>query len=247
MPPPPERQIPKLSRARLSDRANQELKRSITSGAYPPGSRLPAEKVLAEQLGVTRLTVREALSQLSAAGFVETRHGSGTYVLDLRERANLGQFSEMLGAGRRLTVPEQASLMEFRAIVMNGFAEAIVARAEPAHVDELRALLAEAEEGLDPEALAEVDYRFNETLARASGNTFFAQLMRSMRDVHLAIGAVVYREREREAIVATLEALVSALEKRQRARVAKVLATYVEGASSVVAGVDKTGRGRKKK
>ena len=58
-----------------------DLTAKIRNGLYKPGEKLPTEpEVMAEQ-GVSRTVVREAMSRLQAAGFVETRHGVGTFVL----------------------------------------------------------------------------------------------------------------------------------------------------------------------
>jgi GntR family transcriptional repressor for pyruvate dehydrogenase complex len=224
-----------LERSRLSNRAADALKRSIVTGAYTAGAKLPTEKALAEELGVTRLTVREALSQLSAAGFIATRHGSGTYVVDLRERENLQLLAEMVGAGRKLTANESTSLMQFRCVVMRGFADAIMANATPEHVAALRGKLASARAETDPEQLAEIDYSVNELLSIASGNVFLTLLMRSLREVHRELGVVVYREHgDVGAILDTLDALADALERKQAQRFARVLTTYVDGAAAVV-------------
>lgn len=56
------------------------LKKEIDAGRFPPSSRLPAEQVLAGELGVSRPVVREAISQLKADGVLTTRKGSGAYV-----------------------------------------------------------------------------------------------------------------------------------------------------------------------
>lgn len=56
----------------------------IASGRYAPGTALPGEQVLAEDFGVSRVTVRTAISALHEAGWVEKRHGVGTFVRDIR-------------------------------------------------------------------------------------------------------------------------------------------------------------------
>ena len=56
------------------------LEAEIRSGALGPGDRLPGERDLAQRLGVSRATVREALGALQIAGLVETRHGAGSFV-----------------------------------------------------------------------------------------------------------------------------------------------------------------------
>ena len=56
------------------------LRERIDGGAYPPGGRLPSESNLAEELDVSRATVRAALASLAARGYIVRKHGAGTYV-----------------------------------------------------------------------------------------------------------------------------------------------------------------------
>jgi GntR family transcriptional regulator len=75
---------------RLSFSVRDELAGRITSGAIPPGSRLPPEPQLAEDLGVSRATLREALRSLEEDGFVTRRRGAGTFATHRpRSRNNL--------------------------------------------------------------------------------------------------------------------------------------------------------------
>ena len=59
-----------------------QLRKLITAGEFVVGARLPAERDLARQLGVSRPSVREALIAMEVEGWVEVRSGSGVYVLD---------------------------------------------------------------------------------------------------------------------------------------------------------------------
>lgn len=61
-------------------RIEEDLRRQIGDGELGLGSRLPAEQELAQRYGVARMTVRQALARLSAAGIIERRHGVGTFV-----------------------------------------------------------------------------------------------------------------------------------------------------------------------
>lgn len=72
---------------RLYRQIAEQLRSLIAAGEFPPGGRLPAERELAVQLGVSRPSVREALIALEVEGWVEVRTGSGVYVLD-RQQAN---------------------------------------------------------------------------------------------------------------------------------------------------------------
>jgi CheY-like chemotaxis protein len=70
-----------MSRA---DRAYLHLRTAIEQGQYPAGSALPTQPALARALGVSTVTLRQALERLAEEGFVEARHGHGTFVRSLR-------------------------------------------------------------------------------------------------------------------------------------------------------------------
>src|SRR5438093_12123442 len=64
----------------LKEQVLRQLRRLIDQGELGPGAQLPGERELADRLGVSRGTVREAVQFLQALGLVEIRHGSGTFV-----------------------------------------------------------------------------------------------------------------------------------------------------------------------
>ena len=91
---------------RLSFSVRDELAGRITSGAIPPGSRLPPEPQLAAELGVSRATLREALRSLEEDGLVTRRRGAGTYAMHrprLRNNLdiNFGVTEAIRSAGMR--------------------------------------------------------------------------------------------------------------------------------------------------
>ena len=85
----------------------QDIQSRIRSGALPPGARLPTVRELASQLGVTRLTVHSAYSELQAGGWVEATVGRGTFVAAQAESAAL-----LPEAGRDLSPPSILSDMQ---------------------------------------------------------------------------------------------------------------------------------------
>lgn len=232
--------VQRVRRNRLSDQAVAELKRLIATGIYAGGSRLPSEPELAEQLGVTRLTVREALANLEATGFTQTRHCSGTYVVDTAEVPTLSLLSELLGAGRRLAPAECLSLMQFRAVVVLGFLEAIVEHASAEDIADLTTLLERERTVLDRPgrsagALAELDFQLNLILARASQNLFYGLMMRSVRAVHLELGRIIFEKNQNdETIFALHEEIVSALRSRRVQALRKSLTVYLEGGTKLI-------------
>lgn len=89
-----------LAHERISD----DIREQIDTGTLLPAERLPAETELAERYGVTRMTVRHALSSLVGTGYVYRRHGVGTFVADPARRRSLNRlrsFAEELREGGR--------------------------------------------------------------------------------------------------------------------------------------------------
>jgi len=70
----------------LSTAAAERIRVQILDGTLPTGSRLPAERVLSEEFGISRTALRDALQTLEATGFVEVRAGRGRYVTDGMDR-----------------------------------------------------------------------------------------------------------------------------------------------------------------
>lgn len=80
--------VSRQSHGRLYLAVVDHLRQAIESGAYPVGGRLPSERELAEELGVSRPVVREAIIVLESRGLVQTRHGAGVFVQSEGERTS---------------------------------------------------------------------------------------------------------------------------------------------------------------
>ncbi|MCK9930768.1 FCD domain-containing protein [Frankia sp. Mgl5] len=97
----------------LVDQATQRLREQITGGEWPVGTRLPGETSLAATLGVGRSTVREALRALAGAGLVQSRQGSGVFVIALEPAQD---WREVLRRAAVADVYEVRMLMEVQAV-----------------------------------------------------------------------------------------------------------------------------------
>lgn len=142
----------------------ERLGQAIKLGVVPPGERFPTERELAEQLGVSRVTVREALRALEQSGMVEIRRGrfGGTYVIGTDARPSKSRARRMAKAlGRDL----QDSL-DLRWAVEPATAELAARRRSDEDVVRARELLREAENApREPRALRSADSRFHLALA----------------------------------------------------------------------------------
>jgi GntR family transcriptional regulator len=83
----------------VSEQVNHLLRQRLRAGEYPAGGRLPSESELAQELGVSRATVRSALATMAAEGLVIRRQGDGTFVNE-RVRAVNTSFGGMLDFSR---------------------------------------------------------------------------------------------------------------------------------------------------
>ncbi|MDR6555621.1 FadR/GntR family transcriptional regulator [Paenibacillus qinlingensis] len=153
----------------------QHIKAQIEGGTYAPGSKLPTVVDLAASFQVGRSTIREALSGLKAMGWVDIRHGGGTYVVaQLPTETNNGLFdhSESL-----------QEVQEVRRFIEAGCATLAASRRTDHHLSVLREILLEMEASLENEELSEqADIRFHMAIAKASQNALFIGMMESLTE-----------------------------------------------------------------
>jgi GntR family transcriptional regulator, negative regulator for fad regulon and positive regulator of fabA len=143
--------------------AEEALVSAILRGTYPPGSTLLAERQLAEALGVTRPTLREALQRLSRDGWVSIRQGKPTLVNDYRRDGGLNVLTAL--------VPD---LLEVRCALAPAYTRQAVARNRAAVLE----ALAGAETLPDTSrAFAGFDWALHRALTLASGNTIYTLIL----------------------------------------------------------------------
>lgn len=171
----PKSEAPKNDTPRLYRRIAEQIGRQILSGEYPPGSRLPPERDFAQQLGVSRQSLREALIALEVNGLVSVAVGSGVYVCDTagREVSPLtaeGEFGPFeLMQARRLIEPEAAALAARGATA-----------ADLAAIEDAISRMCEEEQTHQPHENA--DRLFHLRVATASQNSALAWVVRGLWD-----------------------------------------------------------------
>jgi GntR family transcriptional repressor for pyruvate dehydrogenase complex len=163
-----------------TEAVSKHLIEMINSGTWSPGDRLPPERKLAEQLGVGRTTVREALKLLTLSGFLRARRGSGTYVRDEYSSLLTHQMEWPALLGKK----EVDQLLEVREALETQTARLAAQRATSEDIDMI-ASLAEMidKEDREPEKWADIDFRFHLAIAAASKNPLFVQLLTSLEDL----------------------------------------------------------------
>ncbi len=165
------------------------IRRLIDQGRLKPGDRLPAERELALQVGVSRPSVRAGLRALAAMGVVQSRHGAGTFIRS--GPPSLG--SEPLSFLAALHGFTRDEMFEARRVLEVGVAGLAAERATGEHL----AAIAEEITGLyasldDPHAFLRHDIRFHRAVAAASGNPILASLVEM-------VSALFYEHRRKTA------------------------------------------------
>ena len=170
---------PSSSRSQ-TDVVIEGIKEMLTVGDLLPGSRLPIEKDLAAQLGVSRGSLREGVRALAALGVLETRQGDGTYVTALDPRRMLGP----LGFLADLQQPAHAAdLLAVRRVLESESVALAAIRLSDDELAELETILAsvdlsiEDESTMDLDAVIQADTTFHRLIARASGNPPLAAII----------------------------------------------------------------------
>ncbi|MBO8192687.1 FadR family transcriptional regulator [Streptomyces oryzae] len=160
------------------DKAFHGLRHMIATGRLGAGERIPAEAELCEELGVSRGPLREAVRMLAALGVVEPRHGSGTYVSQLRPEDVIGSLSLTL---ELLPLPGLLEVYEIRRVLESHAAAKAAARATPETIRTLFSLIEAIDATDDPAKFSELDHIFHAEITRAGGNPTLASLLSVFR------------------------------------------------------------------
>lgn len=199
----------------LVDRVTNMLAAQIRSRAFPVNARLPTEKFMSEEYGVSRTVVREAISRLKSEGLVETRQGSGTVVLDPRA-------SQVFRLERSDDSPARGVLriIELRRGIEAEMAALAAERRTDAEMAQIRRALDEIDQAVQSGGDGvEEDLEFHMAVSRATGNPHYPALLslltQALRD---AIRVTRGNEARRADLAAEVRAEHEAISKAVEAR-----------------------------
>lgn len=208
-------------RTNLIDQAVGRLRKQITSGAWPVGTRIPPEPDLTELIGVGRNTVREAVQSLVHAGMLERRQGSGTYVISDSE---LGT-----AMGRQIAGAHQRDVLEVRRCLEVEAARLAAQRRteeQLAELTELHDRRAAAYAAGDLDTATEADLAFHRGIAEAAGNPVLLAIYETLLDAVVANIRFNFEHPAEERDVAHT-ALLDAIEERDTARAMAEIDDYL--------------------
>lgn len=171
--------LPNTHSERVSDRVAEQVLALIASGQLAPGQRLPGERQLAEDMGVSRVSVRAALQRLKTQGFLAAVQGGGTRVISSAAIMDPG-LAQLV----RLNHDNLHDLAEIRASLEVWAARRAASNASAAHLAEMAGIVAAMEKDcLRGRHKAEDDVAFHLAVAKASGSAVYMHIVSVIRDI----------------------------------------------------------------
>src|SRR5258708_38341346 len=164
--------------SRLYEQIVQQIEESVLNGSLKPGDQLPAERELAQRLGVSRTAVRAPVKALREKGLVEAYSGRGTFITDGTSQAARQSFDLMVKIGQQEGAPH---LAELRLILKPGIAALAAVRVKEEDLAAMREAVAVMDRAQDdPEAYIEADLDFHLALAETVANPLILSLIDSI-------------------------------------------------------------------
>jgi GntR family negative regulator for fad regulon and positive regulator of fabA len=174
---------------RPAEIVEKRLINAILAGDFPLNSNLPPERDLAQRLGVTRPTLREALQRLARDGWLEIHHGRPTRVRDYWHEGNLAVLGAIARHQDHLPPDFVPNLLQVRELLAPAYTRLAVKRA----AKKLAKFLENYQELVDtPEAFAQADWEIHQCLTIESGNPIFTLILNGFKDLYPHMGDVYF-------------------------------------------------------
>jgi GntR family negative regulator for fad regulon and positive regulator of fabA len=183
---------------------------AILDGTFPINSALPPERELAERLGVTRPTLREALQRLSRDGWVEIHHGKATRVRDYWCEGNLLILTAIARHRELMNLDFVTQLLQIRLLLAPEYT-VLAIRNQEGQVREMLEDLADVEDS--PAEYSRRDFLLHRQLTILSGNPIFTLILNGFGDLYLEMGKIYFSNSQARAYSRSFYSLLLAAVK----------------------------------
>jgi GntR family transcriptional regulator, transcriptional repressor for pyruvate dehydrogenase complex len=190
----------------------------ILSGRLSIGQKLPSERELALQLGVSRPVVHEGLVDLASKGLVSMKPRVGAVVNDFRREGSITLLNSLLNYHQGRISPEiLQGMIDMRRLIEMETARLAALNRTQEHLTEL-VKLAEEESHIKPgdiDVLTETDFRFHHLIAMASSNVIYPLFLNSLKEVYTNLSGAFFGDGSVAPVVFGLHArMLKAIEKK---------------------------------
>lgn len=203
----------------------QQIKNQIKKGILKPGEKLPSERKLADLLGVSRASVREAIQALAFSGYLEVIQGKGTYILEIATK-----YDEIVSFFSEFPNYSLDYLMEARIMLEGEFARLAALNASQEEIDVMERIFNEICNSKDTNAFFVKDLELHLTIAKATHNPIMNGFMK-------IIGEMLYKETQkiieisrdtRENNIGTIRDLVQAIKQRNADQAKEFMVKHIK-------------------
>lgn len=211
----------------LSDVFIKRFEELILSEKISIGEKLPSERELALQLGVSRSVVHEGLIELEARGLVKMKPRSGSTVNDYRRNGSLTLLNSLVEYSSGTLGPDiLKGLLEMRVLFETETAALAAVNRSEEHLAEFRSIIGaekKADKG-DTENILSLDFGFHLTVAISSGNLIYPLMLNSFREVYTNLTREFFKDSSVvEFVFNNHESFLRAIEKRDEKGAVKIM------------------------
>ena len=156
-----------------SDEAVESIQAMIARNGWPGGFQLPSQRTLAEELGFSRPTVREALVALETMGRVEIKPGKGAFLVD-----GTAPVTPRTMANHSVLTGRESQMYQFRYAIEPAIAGLVAVNATTAQVEDMGVVVGAMRQAVETQDLAEfarLDFSFHSQMIEAANNRFFTE------------------------------------------------------------------------
>jgi GntR family transcriptional repressor for pyruvate dehydrogenase complex len=220
------RLIEPIKKTRVAEEVADRIRTLILDGTFPQGQPLPSERVLTEQFGVSRGSIRDALRMLETIGLIETQHGRGTFPRELTVDRLVAPLASMMTFQHVL----QDELLDVRRMFEPAVARVAATRATEEDFANLQRILDAQKRKLKKGQSAIVeDTAFHAALARSTRNRVVVSLMATLNDLLVESRKLTLKQKGRPAkSVEGHEAVVRAMRRRDAEGAAQAMYKHID-------------------
>ena len=174
--------LKRLHKTSISEEVCEQLKQQIIDREWVPGEKLPSENELAVEMGVSRVTIRQALQKLTVLGLIETRVGEGSFVADF----DLGiPLKSVLLPAVLTRMHSTEEVLDFRCAIETGTAALAARMATPEDIAELKGLIELQKRlvGIDISAFTKAGQKFHRKIAEMTNNSLIIVVNQIMAEI----------------------------------------------------------------
>jgi DNA-binding FadR family transcriptional regulator len=231
-----------IKRVRLYENAVEQIRSLILRNHYKPGDRLPPERSLAEQLNISRPSLREALRILSVMGLIEIKVGDGIYVKEVNFLPYIESVNLSISSRLQMEQDSFVKLWEVRKILEVGMVDFLPKRITEPFLKSLLHCIEEMEKNIDDQdAFISSGIRFHRLIAEAGQNEILILIWDTLANLIRKSHDKIYRiARSPKRSLLAHKRIYSALKKRNIQKAVEAMKQHMsEEEKALVAALEK--------